>query len=91
MNPTVQFLLHSELMHFVYYIVASAFISGMPAPSATSSIAYRWAFSTLNLIAANIHRGTSTAIEKSPNFQDALNLQQAAQGQRQTNVIPPSV
>jgi hypothetical protein len=88
MNPTVTFLLHSELVHFVLYIVAIAFIGGMPAPTATSSIVYRWAFTTLNIIAANIHRGVSTSVESSPNFQAALNKQQAVQGQQQTPVIP---
>jgi hypothetical protein len=87
-NPTIQFLLHSELIHFAAYIVAIAFIGGMPAPTATSSIPYRWAFTTLNIIAANIHRGTSTSVESSPNFQSALNKQQELQGQATTCVVP---
>lgn len=91
MNPTVHILLHSEVIHFVLYIAVSAFISGMPAPTVTSSNGYRWAFSSLNIFAANIHRGTSTTVESSPNFQDALNKQQVQAGQQETVAKPVSV
>lgn len=85
----MQTLLHSELFHFAVYIGISAFISGMPAPTATSGTAYKWAFSSLNIIAANLTRATSTKLEKSPNFQDALNTQQAIAGQPPTTVVQP--
>lgn len=65
-------LLHSELAHFIIYIAASAFISGMPAPTATSGTAYKWAFSSLNIFAANFSRASSTTLEKSPNFAAAV-------------------
>jgi hypothetical protein len=90
-NSTVSILLHSEFVHFVLYILAIAFIGGMPAPTATDGKGYRWAFATLNIIAANIHRGINTSVESSPNFQDALNKQQVVQGQSPTTVIPPEI
>jgi hypothetical protein len=83
-----QWFLHSEPAHFAAYIAFSAFISTMPAPMANSGIAYRWVFGMFNVIAANISRATSTKLEASPNFQAALNQQQVAQGQPQTQVAP---
>jgi hypothetical protein len=88
MNIVIQFFLHSEAGHFVLYILGSSIISGMPAPTAVSSIGYRWMFSTLNIIAANVSRASIPRVEKSPNFQDALNLQQASAGQPQTVAQP---
>jgi hypothetical protein len=86
----IQWALHSETLHFGLYIFISAVISGMPAPTANSSVAYCWTFKTFNILAANISRATNTTVEKSPNFQDALNTQQAQQNQRQTTVIQPT-
>lgn len=71
-----------------YYAIL-AFIGGMPAPTKDDSKNYRWWFSSLNLFGANISRATNTRIERSPNFQDALNVQQAIQGQTQTVMVPP--
>jgi hypothetical protein len=76
------------MAHFAAYIMLSAFVSSMPAPTANSGVAYRWAFGAFNIIAANISRASSTTLESSPNFQTALNQQQLAQGQSQTVVIP---
>jgi hypothetical protein len=81
-------LLHSEIAHFVMYFGFIALVGGMPAPTATSSTAYKWAFSSLNIFAANFARAAGPKIENSPNFQAALNIQQAGQGQLQTPVIP---
>jgi hypothetical protein len=83
-------LLHSELAHFVLYFGFIALVGGMPAPTARSSLLYRWAFSSLNLFAANFARASGPKIENSPNFQAALNIQQNAAGQAQTIVVPPS-
>jgi hypothetical protein len=49
----------------------SAFIGALPAPTATSSTGYQFAFKFLNILAANISRASSTAVENSPNFNDA--------------------
>jgi hypothetical protein len=82
-------LLHSELAHFIIYIAISAIISGMPAPGVSSGTAYKWAFSSLNIFAANFTRARGAKLESSPNFQDALNVQQTLAGQPQTPVVKP--
>jgi hypothetical protein len=41
------------------YWLFSALVGGMPDPLATSSLAYRWAFSSLHLLAGNV----STAVQ----------------------------
>jgi hypothetical protein len=81
-------LLHSEIAHFVAYFGFIALVGGMPAPSATSSTGYKWAFSSLNLFAANFARAAGPKIENSPNFQAALNIQQSVAGQAPTVVVP---
>jgi len=81
-----QFFLHSELGHFILYFAGISFVGGMPAPTATSGVAYKWAFASLNSFAGNLARAFSTKIEKSPNFQDAVQKQidlQAPQGPKQ--------
>lgn len=65
-------LLHSEILHFVIYIAFASLVGGMPAPTKDSSVGYQWAFKSLNMFAANFTRATSTKLEKSPNFQDAI-------------------
>ena len=77
MNTVTQFLFHSEVGHFALYLAATAFIGGMPAPTATSGVAYKWAFASLNSFAMNFTRAFGTKVEKSPNFQDAVAQQQA--------------
>jgi hypothetical protein len=51
----------------------SAFISALPAPTATSSTLYRFWFAFFNYLAANIARASNTKVENSPNFQAAVN------------------
>lgn len=67
-----QFFLHSELGHFILYFAGISFIGGMPAPTATSGVAYKWAFASLNSFAGNLARAFSTKIEKSPNWEPAV-------------------
>ena len=57
---------------FITQYVWSAFISALPAPTAASSGMYQFWFKFLNYLAANISRAKSTAVEQSPNFQDAV-------------------
>lgn len=85
----MNFLLHSELGHFIMYFAFLSIVGGMPAPTASSGIPYKWVFSSLNLFAANFIRAAGPKIEKSPNFQDALNTQQSLAGQPQTPVVVP--
>ena len=63
---------HQTIITLAAYYVFGALVGGMPAPSATSSNAYRWAFSSLNILASNISRAKSTTLENSPNWQDAV-------------------
>lgn len=55
---------------------ASAFINALPAPTAQSSEKYKffWKLS-LQLIAGNHERAKNTAVENSPNFQGAIDVQ----------------
>ena len=58
---------------FITQYVWSAFVSALPAPTATSSTGYQFWFKFLNILAANLARAQNTAVERSPNFQDAVN------------------
>ena len=60
---------------FCYYVSSSA-ISSLPAPSKDSKPFYVWFFRFANTLAANIARAYSTALEKSPNFEDAVKAAQ---------------
>jgi hypothetical protein len=84
-------LLHSEIAHFVMYFAFIAVVGGMPAPTVTSGIPYKWAFSSLNIFAANFARAWGPKIENSPNFQAAVNIQQQLAGQKPTVVKPLDV
>ena len=64
---------HQVLCTLTAGYVWSAFISALPAPQATSSILYQFWFKFLNVLAANIARASSTKVESSPNFQNAVN------------------
>ena len=83
MNVFIQWAVHSELFHFALYILFSALVGGMPAPTVSSGVGYVWAFRSLNILASNIKRAGSTAVENSPNF---LAAAQKAQDQGQ---LPP--
>jgi hypothetical protein len=63
---------------FLSNYVWSAFIGALPAPTKDSSGPYRFFFTFLNLLAANIARARSTTIESSPNWKDALAKQQSS-------------
>jgi hypothetical protein len=68
----VQFFLHTEAGHFLIYIGFCALVGGMPAPTATSSVAYKWSFGSLNLLSANLMRISPPRVEKSPNWEPAV-------------------
>jgi hypothetical protein len=65
----------------------SAFISALPAPTATSTALYRFWFSFFNYLAANIARAQNSKVESSPNFVDAVNIQNAKTGEAKI-VVP---
>jgi hypothetical protein len=54
------------------YYVFGALVGGMPAPTAGSNVTYRWVFGSLNILASNITRASSTTLENSPNWSDAV-------------------
>lgn len=54
------------------YIVVSNAISALPAPTAKSSAFYSWLFKFANGIGGNLARAFNTTIEKSPNWQAAV-------------------
>jgi hypothetical protein len=66
---------HETVFALGLFWVASAGVGSMPAPTATSSTFYTWWFKFANTIMANVSRAYGTAVEKSPNFQDAVKLQ----------------
>jgi hypothetical protein len=73
-NTIWQFLLHSELAHFVMAGIALTAISSLEAPTKDSSPTYRFMFRFLNALALQFKR-MFPKIEDSPNFQDAVNIQ----------------
>jgi hypothetical protein len=72
MNQLLHFLGGTEVGHFILYMTGSAAIGSMPAPTATSSQFYLWAFRFLNTMASNLTRAFNTKVERSPNFADAV-------------------
>ena len=50
---------------------------------------YKFWFSFFNYLAANIARARDTRVEGSPNFQDAVNLHLAQQGENKVVVTLP--
>ena len=78
---------HQVLCTVIAGVVWSSVISSLDAPTADSSAFYRFAFKFLNALAANFARARSTAVESSPNFQDALNRQTDQVGQPQIKAM----
>lgn len=67
------FYAHQVMCTLAAGFIWSSFISALPAPTATSGGAYKFFFAFFNVLAANISRASSTHVESSPNFQDAVN------------------
>jgi hypothetical protein len=63
----------------VGYYTLSAFVSSLPAPTAKSSQVYLFFFKFCNTLGANLIRAYSTQIEKSPNWQAAVEKTQQNQ------------
>jgi len=55
---------HGIAMLFGYYIFA-AFSGGMPTPTDNASVAYRWIFSSLNILNGSIARLVATQLPSS--------------------------
>jgi len=46
------------------YFVFSAIVSGLPDPDATSGVAYRWAYSSLHVLAGDLSQLIGSRIPK---------------------------
>lgn len=67
----------SIISTWIFNNVVTVLITSLPAPTKDSSQRYVYLFKVANGIMGNIARAKSTAIENSPNWQDALNKQNA--------------
>lgn len=89
MNNIWEFLLHSELAHFVLAGIALTAISSLEAPTKDSSPTYRFMFRFLNAIALQFKR-MFPKIEESPNFQAAVDIQTAKAGLPPIDIQKPA-
>lgn len=71
---------HPYISTLVSYWMLSAFIGALPSPTATSSQIYVFVFKFSNSLGGNLLRALSARVESSPNFQDAVNIQNAKTG-----------
>jgi len=68
----------------------SAFVSSLPAPTATSSAFYVFCFKfTTAILAQNPTRASNSTVESSPNFIPAVNIQNAKTGEAKVVVEAP--
>lgn len=61
-----------SLSTWVLNNIITVMITSLPAPTKDSSAKYVYWFKVLNTIIGNLQRAKSTAIERSPNWQDAV-------------------
>jgi hypothetical protein len=81
MNSMVQFLqMHKTVDTLIVYYIGSSFVGSLPAPTASSTMFYQFFFKFSNTLAGNLTRAFATRVEKSPNFQDAVVIQQKTNG-----------
>ncbi len=71
---------HPYVSTLISYWVLSAFIGALPAPTASSNNLYKFIFAFSNSLGGNLLRALSTRVEGSPNFIDAVNVQNAKTG-----------
>jgi len=65
-------------------------VSSLPAPTAQSTQKYQFWFKFLNRVAANSARANNSAVENSPNFQDAVNALPGPTNKPVVIVEPPA-
>jgi hypothetical protein len=88
MNTIWQFMVaHQVITTLIAGALWSAFIGALPAPTATSTTFYQFFFKFMNLMAANVSRAFAS-VEKSPNFQAAVDIQTKMAGQPAIDVQP---
>lgn len=74
----------------IMFYVFSAITGGMPTPSDTAGIAYRWVFSTFSILNANLARLVATQFSGSKLGQ-SLQGAQPVQPPLLANINPPEV
>jgi hypothetical protein len=77
MQPIIQFFvrhpyLASIVATWIFNNVITVLVSSMPAPTKDSTGKYVYWFKVLNTFIGNVRRAQSTAVENSPNWQDAV-------------------
>jgi len=86
----IQFIqAHPTVFTLVGYYVAISFVGSLPAPQATSSMFYQFVFKFVNTLAGNLARAYASKVESSPNFQAAVNIQNAKTGEEKMVVQMP--
>jgi hypothetical protein len=73
---------------WIFNNVVTVLVSSLPAPTKDSSQKYVYWFKVLNTIIGNLQRANSTALEKSPNWQDAIDAHMAKVNGNQPNSQP---
>jgi hypothetical protein len=81
---------HETISTLVAYYVAISFTGSLPAPTAKSTMFYQFFFKFVNTLAGNLARAYSSRVESSPNFQDAVNIQNAKAGTEKLVVEMPA-
>jgi hypothetical protein len=90
MTGTWSFIVqHSTISSLVAYYVAISFTGSLPAPTAKSTMFYQFCFKFVNTLAGNLARAYSSKVESSPNFVDAVNMQNAKAGSEKRVVEMP--
>jgi len=95
MEKVISAILNFVWFHpFITLTVGGCYVAGvgqLNSPTKDSPTWYRILFAVLNFLSLQFQR-MSPKVEKSPNFQDAVNLQQQLAGQEPTAVkVPPTV
>lgn len=80
----------ASILTWVFNNIITAAVTSMPAPKRNSSSGYVWFFTFTNTVVGNISRAKSTTLEKSPNWQDAVDSHVQTLQNGNTPVVPES-
>lgn len=75
---------------WIFNNIVTVLVSSLPAPTANSSGKYIYWFKASNSIIGNLARASSTALEKSPNWEAAVSAHIEKVQSGLLNVTPPS-
>ena len=95
MDQAVQFVhghpyLVSVAGTWIFNNIITVMISSLAAPTKESSASYVYWFKVLNSITGNLKRAQSTALENSPNWQDAVNAHLQKLSDNGTLLVKPT-